>query len=497
MKLYQNTLFLTLLPKLQAHGGLSFPPSRQWLCSGGASPKLGVGWNGHNGPNICQPEAHKNWNELNTAIVNWSGINQGDADGRIGNENSKYPYDEDPRKAHVQVMGGESSPVCSGGFSNIRYSGLDNPMFTRNLGGFPEDFPIQEYPTIIPNGKHKFTYTVTAPHRTFGSGYTDIYITKDNIDFSNMNKVLTWKDLEKTPFCHYINPNPNTPMQVGGGDPFNTEVFECEIPEMKVGKHVLFTVWQRSDSPEAFYSCSDVVLVESDGAVEDGSDDHMPDIDGNIIYKDEKGDKNEPSFRSLTLDGQIHLKSNQMFESEEHDNLCVERDWTNRHSPIFLGSCFSQADLTNKNKTSNRPQSPLLWSITGYGSISNGGVNYYANMTTKQCWTVQNVWPKGGTKKLFHDIKMEKCHGIDQFNNSWNQKFKFDQETGFIKYSFDDRFCVNFSYNSLRKETSLKRLFLGISLCESLYGTNHNLIFGVACDRNERRCDPIGWVGAV
>merc|ERR1712062_750838 len=28
----------------------------------------------------------------------------------------------------------------------------------------------------------------------------------------------------------------------------------------KSGKHVIYAVWQRNDSPEAFYSCSDVVF---------------------------------------------------------------------------------------------------------------------------------------------------------------------------------------------------------------------------------------------
>ena len=34
----------------------------------------------------------------------------------------------------------------------------------------------------------------------------------------------------------------------------------CPLPPNKIGRHVIYAIWQRDDSPEAFYSCSDVVL---------------------------------------------------------------------------------------------------------------------------------------------------------------------------------------------------------------------------------------------
>jgi chitin-binding protein len=30
------------------------------------------------------------------------------------------------------------------------------------------------------------------------------------------------------------------------------------LPAGKTGRHLIYVIWQRSDSPEAFYSCSDV-----------------------------------------------------------------------------------------------------------------------------------------------------------------------------------------------------------------------------------------------
>merc|ERR1712154_727606 len=74
------------------------------------------------------------------------------------------------------------------------------------------------------------------------------YITKDSW---NSQDEPTWESLEETPFCRYLG-EADRNMQ-------NTEQFPCNVP-VKTGKHLIFAVWQRDDSPEAFYSCSDVVF---------------------------------------------------------------------------------------------------------------------------------------------------------------------------------------------------------------------------------------------
>merc|ERR1712173_280709 len=55
----------------------------------------------------------------------------------------------------------------------------------------------------------------------------------------------------------------------------NTEYFNCEIPKEKLGNHVLYQIWQRDDSPEAFYSCSDVniSLGEDSNSNDENNDD--------------------------------------------------------------------------------------------------------------------------------------------------------------------------------------------------------------------------------
>ncbi len=37
-------------------------------------------------------------------------------------------------------------------------------------------------------------------------------------------------------------------------------VINATLPSGKSGRHLIYSIWQRSDSPEAFYSCSDVTF---------------------------------------------------------------------------------------------------------------------------------------------------------------------------------------------------------------------------------------------
>jgi predicted carbohydrate-binding protein with CBM5 and CBM33 domain len=233
-----------LVSMTNAHGALSFPPSRQWQCSGGAAPNLGVAWNGKNGAKICNVEVNP---QINNVITGWSGVSHGDANGF----SNTLAYEQDPRSAHVNVMGGLNSPICS---ANVKsYAGLDSSVWTVDQGD-------GIYPVEMSTGVNEFTYAASAPHRTEGKGYFDFYITKDG--YQNTGAPLTWNDLETTPFCHWVPvyPSPIQLRSMGNG----FESFKCVIPESKTnGGHVIFSVWQRDDSQEAFYSCSDVVIKGS------------------------------------------------------------------------------------------------------------------------------------------------------------------------------------------------------------------------------------------
>ncbi|MER5963176.1 lytic polysaccharide monooxygenase [Streptomyces sp. NPDC002057] len=122
--------------------------------------------------------------------------------------------------------------LCSAG--NDKYRGLDLAR---------ADWPASN----LKSGAHTFRYKGTAPHR----GSFELYVTKDGYDPS---KPLKWSDLEAKPFATVTDP------RMESGD----YVFQGTVPK-KSGRHLVYSIWQRSDSPEAFYTCSDVVFGQDNG----------------------------------------------------------------------------------------------------------------------------------------------------------------------------------------------------------------------------------------
>lgn len=123
--------------------------------------------------------------------------------------------------------------LCSAG--RDKYKGLDLAR---------ADWPS----TKLNAGNRTFRYKATAPHR----GSFELYITKDGYDPA---EPLKWSDLEDTPFLKVTDP------KLVNGD----YVFDGIVPN-KSGRHLIYSIWQRSDSPEAFYTCSDVVFGQDNGA---------------------------------------------------------------------------------------------------------------------------------------------------------------------------------------------------------------------------------------
>jgi chitin-binding protein len=123
--------------------------------------------------------------------------------------------------------------LCSAG--REKYYGLDQGR---------SDWPM----TILPAGGSQYTFrwSVTANHNiaTF-----HFYVTKDGY---NPNVPLRWSDLEDTPFFTGENP---TLDEVGLQYPLYQ--FTTTLPN-KSGRHLIYMIWERHDSLEDFYSCSDV-----------------------------------------------------------------------------------------------------------------------------------------------------------------------------------------------------------------------------------------------
>lgn len=188
-----------LLPQVAlAHGDMDEPAGRAYTCFlEGAETPQSDGCKGLRAENGAAP------------VYDWMSNRIGDANGR-----------------HQELI--PDGKLCSA--NNPTYSGLDQPATA---------WPATELTT----GDVSLHYKATAKHE----GYFDVYITKDGWDPA---QPLGWDDLEEQPIAHVDNP-PDT------GEGYQ---LDGNIPESKNGRHVLYTVWQRTDSPEAFYSCSDVTF---------------------------------------------------------------------------------------------------------------------------------------------------------------------------------------------------------------------------------------------
>jgi predicted carbohydrate-binding protein with CBM5 and CBM33 domain len=183
-----------------AHGGLENPVSRQVACG----PEGGQG---------SQSEA------CVAAIAATGGQRLEDWD------NIRLPNVGGNDQAAVP-----DGQLCSAGLDE--FSGLDAPR---------TDWPS----TTLSSGiSHTFRYRATVPHE----GQFRLYVTEDGYD---PTEPLGWSDLEPEPFLTATDP------PLAGG----AYTMEGQLPTDKAGPHLIYTVWQNSDSPDTYYSCSDVVFA--------------------------------------------------------------------------------------------------------------------------------------------------------------------------------------------------------------------------------------------
>jgi chitin-binding protein len=181
-----------------AHGSMGGPVSRVSQCyaEGPESPRS----------QACRAAVAAGGTQ---ALYDWNGVRIGDANGR-----------------HQELI--PDGRLCSA--NNDEFKGLDLAR---------ADWPA----TSVSSGSYTFRYRVTAPHK----GTFTVYLTKPGHDPA---RPLGWDDLDlANPVATAIDP-----VASGG---FYT--FTGTLPE-RSGRQLLYAVWQRSDSPEAFYSCSDVTF---------------------------------------------------------------------------------------------------------------------------------------------------------------------------------------------------------------------------------------------
>ncbi|BCJ58378.1 lytic polysaccharide monooxygenase auxiliary activity family 9 protein [Micromonospora endophytica] len=125
-----------------------------------------------------------------------------------------------------QIPDGE---LCSGGLS--AYQGLDLAR---------TDWPTTR---LTAGAQLTFRYRSTVPHQ----GVFRFYLTR--ADYLGTGK-LTWADLDTMPFLRVADP------QLRDGE----YQMSVRLPADRTGRHIIYTIWQTSDSADTYYSCSDVEI---------------------------------------------------------------------------------------------------------------------------------------------------------------------------------------------------------------------------------------------
>jgi chitin-binding protein len=189
-----------------AHGAPEYPISRQYNCYK------------HQGQALSECVAAIAFGGAQ-AIYDWNGVNQAAA---AGNHRAVVP----------------DGKLCAGG--QEKFKGFDLAR---------SDWDATPW---SPNasGRYEFRYYATAPHRTLSWQF---YLTRNG--WNPATAPLKWSDLDLV-------------AEVSGSQVVTTAdsryVMQLNLP-VRTGRHLLYAVWQRSDSTEAFYSCSDVTFGGTTG----------------------------------------------------------------------------------------------------------------------------------------------------------------------------------------------------------------------------------------
>ncbi|MEU6682137.1 lytic polysaccharide monooxygenase [Streptomyces sp. NPDC046832] len=185
----------------RAHGAPTDPVSRVVACSPEGGERTGTA--------ACRAAVAAN----GAPFTAWDNLRVADVNGR-----------------DRQVV--PDGKLCSGGLP--AYRGLDLAR---------ADWPATR---VAPGATLRMRYVSTIPH----TGTFRMYLTEPGYDPS---RPLSWSDLPEKPFAQVTDPALTD----------GAYRFEATLPSDRTGRHVLYTVWQNSSTPDTYYSCSDVVFPET------------------------------------------------------------------------------------------------------------------------------------------------------------------------------------------------------------------------------------------
>ncbi|WP_119393488.1 lytic polysaccharide monooxygenase [Salinibius halmophilus] len=165
-------------------------------------------------------------------------------------ENPQDPACAAAKAVHGTLAGYDPYAVAQGSANgNHRAVVPDGKLCSGNAAWYPGYDLVRDDWQATPiqadaNGQYTFRFLATAPHKTRDWIF---YVTKPGYN----NEALTWDNIEEFARIGEV------PLQ--RNDSVRGAFYEMTIDlPQRSGKHVIFNVWQRSDSGEAFYTCMDV-----------------------------------------------------------------------------------------------------------------------------------------------------------------------------------------------------------------------------------------------
>ena len=202
---------LTSGSRAVAHGAMEAPASRTFACRflEMDDPMCQLAW-------AAESQALYDWMEVNRAAV-------------AGRHREEIP----------------DGTLCAGG--REKYAVFDTP------GPWPATAIVR-----AADGLYPVTFYATAPHE---AQYFRFYLTREGFD--PLTERLDWDDLE------LVYDSGAVSVQELTAEPHYT--FRLPLPP-RADRAILYLVWQRSDSPEAFYGCSDVLLGSAEAPVPEPDD---------------------------------------------------------------------------------------------------------------------------------------------------------------------------------------------------------------------------------
>lgn len=203
-----------------AHGATTFPGSRQYFCY------LDGVENGSGGSLAPQnPACQDAMAESGTTpLYNWFGnLHPSNDGGTVGSIPDGRICD-----------GGDAGPYDFSPYNEMR-----------------DDWPR----THLTAGE---TYQIRHNNWAHHPGDFNVYVTEQGWDPTSD---LAWSDLE------LIHTETNPPQNGGPGTDEGHYYWDVTFPADRSGDHIVFIHWVRSDSPEDFFSCSDVAFDGGNGEV--------------------------------------------------------------------------------------------------------------------------------------------------------------------------------------------------------------------------------------